>query len=214
MRHTMATKSGRYWSNVMSQRFLLVDFENIQRIHLASVPKDTSVLFVIGARQKSLPTALAMEAQALGDRFTYVSITEVQPNAVDFCIAFYLGEYLTKNPTAEYVILSKDKKGFDPLVRHLTAERGLSVRRVNAQKDAFSSAPPHIAEEDTFPRLIKLLGKEKSRPLKRSGLEGKIKSYFPKLSPDNRRALLDRLYSEGLVSASGSNLTYTLHSVG
>jgi hypothetical protein len=99
-------------------------------------------------------------------------------------------------------------------VRHLTVERGFSVRRVNAQKDAFSSTPPHIAEEDTFPRLIKLLGKEKSRPLKRSGLEGKIKSYFPQLSADNRHALLDRLYNEGVVSASGSNLTYALPSVG
>jgi hypothetical protein len=198
----------------MSQRFLLVDFENIQDIDLANVPKDTSVLFVIGAKQKSLPTALAMKAQALGDRFTYVSIAEVQPNAVDFCIAFYLGEYLTKNPTAKCVILSKDKKGFDPLVRHVTVQRGLSVRRVNAQKDAFSSAPPHIAEEDAFPRLIKLLSKEKSRPLKRAGLEGKIKSYFPKLSADIRRALLDRLYNERVVSASGSNLRYALPSVG
>jgi hypothetical protein len=214
MPHITATKSGRDWSNVMSQRFLLVDFENIQDIDLASVPKDTSVLFVIGAKQKSLPTALAMEAQALGDRFTYVSIREVQPNAVDFCIAFYLGEYLTKNPTAECVILSKDKKGFDPLVRHLTVQRGLSVRRVNAQRNAFSSAPPHIAEEDEFPRLIKLLGKEKSRPLKRAGLEGKIKSYFPKLSSDNRRALLDRLFNERVVSASETNLTYALPSVG
>jgi hypothetical protein len=198
----------------MSQRFLLVDFENIQRIDLTSVPKNTNVLFVIGAKQKSLPTPLAMGAQALGDRLTYVSITDVQPNAVDFCIAFYLGEYLTKDPTAECVILSKDKRGFDPLVRHLTVERGLSVRRVNAQKDAFSSAPPYIAEEDAFPRLIKLLGKEKGRPLRRAGLEGKIKSYFPKLSADNRRALLARLYAEGVVSASGSTLTYAFPSAG
>jgi len=198
----------------MSQRFLLVDFENIQDIGMASVPKDTSVLFEIGAKQKNLPTALAMEAQALGDRFTYVSIREVQPNAVDFCIAFYLGEYLTKNPTAECVILSKDKKAFDPLVRHLTVQRGLSVRRVNAQREAFSSAPPHMAEEDEFSRLIKLLGKEKSRPLKRVGLEGKIKSYCPKLSSDNRRALLDRLFNERVVSGSETNLTYALPSVG
>jgi PIN domain len=194
----------------MTKQMLLVDFENIQKVDLSNIPNDTSVFFVLGAMQKNVPTELAMQAQALGDRFTYVSIKEVQPNAVDICIAFYLGEYLAKKPTAECVILSKDKKAFDPLVRHLTVERGFRVRRANAQKDAFSSVTPNVAKQDAFLRAIELLGKEKSLPLKRTGLEGKVKSYFPKLSANERRALLDRLFAEGRVSESGSKLRYSL----
>ena len=95
----------------------------------------------------------------------------VQRNACDFCIAFYLGEYLAQNPKAECVILSGDKKGFDPLVQHLTAERGLDVRRVGAQKEAFpeENAP---TRGNPFERLTALLKKEKALPRKRKGLEG------------------------------------------
>ena len=194
----------------MSKRVLLVDFENIQTVDLTTIPKDTKVLCVFGAKQKSVPNELVGQAQALGDRFTYKFIKAVQPNAADFCIAFYLGEYLTKNPTAECIILSKDKKGFDPLVRHLTEERKFHVRRVNAQKDAFPSVAPRVTGKGNFQRAIELLRKEKHRPLKRSGLEGKIRSYFPKLTVDEHRALLKHLFAEGMVSESGSKLIYSL----
>jgi len=73
-------------------------------------------VLVLGARQSKLPTELAVQTQPLGDRFAYVRINVPQPTGVDFCIAFYLGEYLTRNPGADCVMLSRDKKGFDPLV--------------------------------------------------------------------------------------------------
>jgi len=41
----------------------------------------------------------------------YVRILSVERNACDFVIAFYLGEYLTANPTAECSILSKGQEG-------------------------------------------------------------------------------------------------------
>jgi hypothetical protein len=103
----------------MAERILLVDYENVQAVDLGRIPQDVHIRFVLGAKQKTLPAELSMQAQPLGTRFEYVGIKDVQPNAVDFCIAFYLGEILTRNPKAECVVLSKDKKGFDPLVRHL-----------------------------------------------------------------------------------------------
>jgi len=161
----------------MSERILLVDYENIQAVDLQKLPTDVMVRFVLGGKQAKLPSELAIHAHAMGDRFAYVRILSVERNACDFCIAFYLGEFLRDNPKAECVILSKDKKGFDPLVRHLTAERGLNVRRVSAQKEAFPGdhAP---ALENNFERLTTLLKKEKALPRKRKGLEGKVKSGF------------------------------------
>ena len=76
------------------------------------------------------------------------------------------------------VILSKDRKGFDPLVRHLTVERGFKVRRVSAQEGAFEEISGTTLKTP-FERLIWLLKKEKVLPRKRKGLEGKVRSWFP-----------------------------------
>jgi hypothetical protein len=58
------------------------------------------------------------------------------------------------------VILSKDKKGFDPLMKHLTVERGFKVRRVSAQNDAFEEIPG-TTRKTPFERLTGLLKKER-----------------------------------------------------
>ena len=194
----------------MVERVLLVDFENVQGVDLKKLPGDVRVRLVLGAKQTKLPTEIVLQAQAMGERFAYVPIKSQQANGVDFCVAFYLGEYLTKNPKAECIVLSKDKKGFDPLVAHLTGERGFRVRRVDAQEDAFAVTAKPQPVKDNYSRMVELLGKEKSRPLKLAGLEGKIKCYFPKMSVAEHRALLERLIAERKVSDVGGKVSYAL----
>lgn len=195
----------------MTERVLLVDFENVQSLELAKLPPDVRVLLVLGAKQSKLPTELVLEASRMGARFSYVPIKGQAHNAVDFCVAYYLGEYLTKNPMAECVVLSKDKKGFDPLVEHLARERGFKVRRVSSQKEAFPAAAPKKAKTvDPYSRTLELLGKEETRPAKRSGLEGKIRSYFPAMAADVRQALLERLLKEGKVTDLAGKVSYAL----
>jgi hypothetical protein len=191
----------------VAERILLVDYENIQAVDLLKLTDDVKVRFILGGKQGKLPSELAVQAHAMGERFDYVRILSVERNACDFVIAFYLGEYLTANPTAECIILSKDKKGFDPLVRHLKEERGFQVRRVSAQKDAFPDdhAP---SSSGPFERLTRLLKKEKAFPHKRKGLEGKVKSWFPQLSTEDRGLLVQRLFDDGFVSESGKSLTF------
>ena len=184
----------------MTNRILLVDYENIQAVDLAALPDDVKVGFVLGGKQGSLPAALAVQAHSLGSRFDYVRILSVERNACDFCIAFYLGELLHANPQAECVILSKDKKGFDPLLKHLTVERGFKVRRVNTQDDAFEENP--TTRKAPFERLIWLLKKEKVLPRKRKGLEGKVKSWFRDVSDEDRNGLVAQLFRDGFVKES------------
>lgn len=203
----------------MSERMLLVDYENVQAVALDQLPSDVHVLLVLGMKQSKLPTELALQAQALGGRFKYVPIRGQAANAVDFCIAFHLGEELCRNPAAECVILSKDKKGFDPLVKYLESERGLNVRRVSTQKEAFPEKPTTpvsklkasaVVGEAPFERVLTLLKKEQSRPLKRAGLEGKVKSYHPAMPAAERRSLVERLFRDGKVVEAGGKLTYHL----
>lgn len=196
----------------MTHRLLLVDFENVKAVDLASVPPDVRVRVVLGAKIAQLPTELALQAQAMGDRFAYVAIRGVAPNAVDFCIAFYLGEYLANDPTAECVILSRDKKGFDPLVKHLVTQRQFNVRRVDEQRDAFSSAirKKQVEVGDPYQRTLEILAKEKSKPQKRSGLLGKIKSYHPQLSDEQQSSMADRLFKDGKVAEIDGKLQFAL----
>ena len=195
----------------MTERVMLVDFENVQSVELVKLPADVRVFLVLGAKQSKLPTELVLDASGMGERFSYVPIKGQAHNAVDFCVAYYVGEYLTKNPAAECVVLSKDKKGFDPLVKHLAEDRGFKVRRVSQQKEAFPvAAPKKTAEADPYTRAVKLLTKEKHRPAKRSGLEGKIKCYFPTMTADQRQAILERLLKAGKVTETAGKVGYAL----
>jgi len=186
----------------MTERILLVDYENIQAVDLETLPDDVKVGFVLGGKQGTLPTRLVVAAQSMGSRFDYVRILSAERNACDFCIAYYLGELLHANPQAECVILSKDKKGFDPLVKHLTAERGFKVRRVSEQHDAFDEIAG-TTRKTPFERLIWLLKKEKVLPRKRQGLEGKVESWFSDISAEERAASVERLFQDGIVKESG-----------
>ena len=121
----------------MPESVLLVDYENIGKIDLAAIPEGVRVPFFFGASQRTVPTDFLKAALRLGERFIPIDIEGQGKNALDFHIAFYLGEYLVRSPDTACVIFSKDK-GFDPLVRHL-ARRGFAVRRANTMGEALGA---------------------------------------------------------------------------
>ena len=206
----------------MSQRLLLVDYENVQALDVATIPDDVRVHVVLGAKQKTVVAKVEAKMKPLGDRATVNRIKTLAPNAVDFCIAYYLGEELAQRPDTACIVLSKDKKGFDPLVVHLTKERRRQVRRVNSQREAFSAVTKtkkakvkaakveSVAAGPHYERLLTLLRKEPVRPLKRKGLLGKLKSWFPALDLGRRESLLQRLFGDGHVRDANGSVTYHL----
>lgn len=193
----------------MTDRLLLVDLENVQKVDLSLVPSEGRVMIFYGVTQKKLPEELVVQAQPLGARLKWIKISGQGPNALDFHIAFYLGQELAHRPTSECTIFSRDT-GFDPLIRHLQV-LGHVCRRVQSLKAAFPDQP-RAPDPDHFKRLIALLTKETARPTKRKGLAGKVKSWFPQLTEDVRLALLQRLFDESHVGESDKALTYALES--
>jgi PIN domain len=123
----------------MHKNILFVDYENVCKVDLNAIPADVLVPFFFGASQKSVPTDFMRAALKLGERFIPIDVEGQGKNALDFHIAFYLGEHLSKSPEASCIILSKDK-GFDPLVKHLAArqfrfcERQRSRRRFRLRR--------------------------------------------------------------------------------
>lgn len=198
----------------MNERTLFVDLENVQKVDLSQIPADVRVMVFYGITQKKLPEELVVQAQPLGARLKWIKISGQGPNALDFHIAYYLGQELATSPTTTCVILSRDT-GFDPLIRHLEAARH-ACRRVESLKGAFpvkerpASAKENLADPDPYVRLLVLLSKEKARPTKRKGLAGKVKSWFPSLTEDVRLALVQRLFSESRVREAKTLLSYDL----
>jgi hypothetical protein len=199
----------------MNESLLLVDYENVGRVELATIPKGVRVLLFFGTSQKSVPTTFLKSALKLGERFVPIDVEGRGKNALDFHIAVYLGEYLAKAPTTGCMILSKDK-GFDPLVKHL-AGRHLAVRRVESVKDAFSVSR-QTAGRDEAPNLGAaqkaavnwLYGMQKNRrPRKRKGLVAHLNSHFAKkMSESQIQALIDQMIADKQLADLNGTLTY------
>ena len=222
----------------MSERVLLVDYENIGKIDLAAIPDGVRVPFFFGASQRTVPTEFLKAALKLGERFVPIDIEGQGKNALDFHIAFYLGEYLARAPDTACVILSKDK-GFDPLVRHLS-RRGFAVRRANSMAEALTArasaaaasrspagarsgarresrrdgprreGPPSEVGSLKGEALHLLAGTQKvRRPRKRKGLIAVLHSHFSQKVPDAElQRLVDQLIAEGTLSETNGAITY------
>ena len=204
----------------MTESVLLVDYENIGKIDLAAIPAEVRVPFFFGAAQRSVPTDFLKAALKLGERFMPIDIEGQGKNALDFHIAFYLGEYLAQDPRTVCVILSKDK-GFDPLIRHLT-RRGFAVRRANTVAEAFAHrAQPAATRHSRAPAqrqgatlmdhaLALLAGTQKlRRPRKRKGLIAVLHSHFSQKVPEQDvQQLIDQMIAEGRLSETNTGITY------
>lgn len=112
----------------MTSNFILVDFENVQPDILASVTQAKfGVIVFVGASQTKVPFEIAAALQQMGPDAAYVKISGNGKNALDFHIAFWIGQLSARYPSAAFHIISKDN-GFDPLIAHLK-ERGISAAR-------------------------------------------------------------------------------------
>ena len=191
----------------MTETVLLVDYENVQEIDLSKVPPAFDVRIFIGASQSRVPTELLTQALERGGPTKVVRIDGAASNALDFHIAFYLGEYFTERPKAKFVILSGDK-GFDPLVRHLTS-RKCDCRRISALSQLDGHGP--TAHDDKVKRVVEWLSAmdKKARPRKRKTLAAHIGSYYQKKLPaEEVESLIDCLIYKRQISISGMALTY------
>lgn len=107
----------------MKNNYILIDYENIQPKNLTILDgHEFKVIVFVGSNQAKIPFELASALQALGNNAEYVKAGGNGPNALDFHIAFYIGELAQRDPDGYFHIISKDA-GFDPLIKHLKERR-------------------------------------------------------------------------------------------
>ncbi len=112
----------------MRTNYVFIDYENVQIKSLDLLATaEFKVLLFLGPNNTKLPVELVIAMQNLGDRAKYITLDTPGNNALDFHIAFYLGNVAASDPTAFLHIISKDT-GFDSLIQHLKIKKIFCVR--------------------------------------------------------------------------------------
>jgi PIN domain len=147
----------------MKTNYVLIDYENVQVKSLALLSDNANEQFQVrvflGKTNTKLGRDLVIAMHALGSRAAYVELDSSGPNALDFHIAFYLGELVAIDSSAFFHIISKDK-GFDPLVAHLKSRNVLAARSASIEtmpcfvKSLTAKAAPAKAIEKPAPKVI------------------------------------------------------------
>lgn len=192
----------------MTEKLILVDYENVQQFNLESLNVGFQVAIFVGASQKSIPTVLALKAHELGSRVRWHRVEANGKNALDFFIAHELGRIAESGRQQECIVLSKDK-GFDPLIRHLN-KNGLLCRRINSLLELDPIAEIH-GSDTNCKRVVEVLSKseKKTRPRKRKTLAQHILAMFQnKIDQAEVDRIVDTLFAQKLISESNGALTY------
>lgn len=196
----------------MRTNYVLIDFESVQPTQLVALDQDHfKVMLFVGARQAKLPYEIAVAIHRLGAKVEYIKISGNGPNALDFHIAFYIGEIVSSDPTAYFHIISKDT-GFDPLIQHLRAKKILAARAKDISEIPLVKAANSKSPEQRFEIVVaKLRQLKASKPRTVKTLKSTIASLFQnQLSEGEVSAVLDVLHSSGLVAITDEKVTYAL----
>jgi PIN domain len=192
--------------------FVLVDFENVQPnsgTFLHGVPYKIKVF--VGAKQAKVPFEMARTLQAFGPSVEYIQIDGHGKNALDFHIAYYIGRLAAENPGARFHLISNDT-GFDPLIKHLTAQ-GISCQR-SKSLGAAASLQPSDSELDLerVDAVIANLAKRKAaKPRTLKTLRSTINALFAnQLSERDLDLLVERLTDRGAIDISDGKVHYHL----
>jgi hypothetical protein len=205
--------------------YILIDHENVQATaaELSGLDADSvKVLVFVGTQQSKLTFELAEQMQRLGDSGRYVKASGNGPNALDFHIAFYLGQLVEQDPKATFVLVSKDK-GFDPLVVHLNAKqvaasRVASIAQVRvppkpaAKKVIVADTGKLDGPEDRMKVVLAdLTRRGASRPRTLKTLTNTVGALFRQtLKPDELDGLIRLLQTKGVITVDGTKVRYTL----
>ena len=196
----------------MRTNYVLIDFESVQPEALELLAHDHFRLLVfVGASQSKIPFETAAAVQNLGTRAEYIKISGNGPNALDFHIAYYIGQLAAADPTAYFHIVSKDS-GFDPLIQHLKSKK-IFAGRVKDLTDiplvkASNTKSPEEKVEIVLTKL-KQLGSSKPRTVKT--LSSSIASLFQKqLGEEEVAAIVENLIQQGHLTISGTKVTYAV----
>ena len=196
----------------MRTNYVLIDYESVQPEDISALKYDPfRVIVFVGAHQSKLSYETAAALQQMGSSAEYVKISGTGPNALDFHIAFYIGQLVGKDPEAYFHIVSKDA-GFDPLLSHLKTRKIRALRVKTVGDIPILKACNAKSTPDRIAVIIDYLHKRgAAKPRTVTTLTSTLGALFLRqLSTEELSALLTALQELGYVSIAGTKVSYSL----
>jgi len=196
--------------NHLRTNIVLIDFESVRPETLVGLEHDHFKVFIfVGASQAKVPFEVATALQRMGENAEYVKISGNGKNALDFHIAFYIGQLAAQDPTAYFHIISKDS-GFDPLLQHLKSKkifsaRSPSVADIPLVKTSNKKTP--IERAQLFIEKLKQPNATKPRAVKT--LSSAIGTFFQKQITDAEvAAVITEMKKIGFITVADNKVSY------
>jgi hypothetical protein len=205
----------------MAEKIALIDYQNINDEHLTALAPSlrhyNRILLFIGSSelaaksQKPEPVFIKKMMDG-GVRLDLIPIPAQGNNNLDLHLAYYLGKLLAEEPNARYVIATKDKNDFGPLIAHLQ-DRGIACERMGPPKaakpvkagPAAKSKPVRTISGQThdFAEIVEALRSEKvRRPKKKDGLIHWLESRSAITAPLSAQQACDGMIRQQLIAVS------------
>ncbi len=194
----------------MKNNYILIDYENVQPRNLDILNgQPFKVLVFVGTNQTKVPIDFASALQALGDNAEYIKISGNGCNALDFHIAFYIGQISERDSNAYFHIISKDT-GFDPLINHLKSRNIFAHREKDlAEIPLLKYANATSTEERIGAVVNSLAARGHSRPRKVKTLANTINALFMKKLEENEiMDLIEQMCQKQYVVIDNENVSY------
>lgn len=196
----------------MKSNYVLIDYENVQPEAISALDKEHfKVIVFVGATQTKVTYEVASAMQHLGTRAEYIKISGNGSNALDFHIAYYIGQIAAKDTEAYFHIVSKDT-GFDPLIAHLKSKKILACRSKDVNEiPIVKVSNTKTIEEKISIVLENLKQRGASRPRAIKTLSSTIQSVFQKQLPESELAtIIAKIQEQGAISVVGTKVSYNL----
>ena len=191
--------------------YVLIDYESVQPSQLELLNRDDFVAYVfVGKAQAKLSFETVSAIQDLGERAKYIKISGAGPNALDFHIAYYIGQISTADPEAFFHIISKDK-GFDPLIEHLRERKVFSVRSETIGEIPIIRASKARTPKERMGLVVERLQSGSSRPRTLSALRSTIESIlYKQIGESDVQAIIDQMSKAGLITVTDERVSFKL----
>lgn len=196
--------------NTLRQNIILIDFENVQPESINALEDNCfKVIIFVGANQTKIPFDIAASIQRMGTNAEYVKISGNGKNALDFHIAFHIGQLAQQNPNAYFQIISKDS-GFDPLIQYLKSKKILSARLSNIDDIPIIKTIKAKLPKDRVQLYIEKLKEPKvSKPRTSKTLFNSINAFFQKqLTEQDIQTIINKMAEVKFISITDEKISY------
>ena len=175
----------------------------------AGTPAAQTYSSLVAPDEENVSFEFATALQNLGENANYQRISGNGSNALDFHIAFYIGQLAATDANSFFHIISRDK-GFDPLIAHLRERKIYALRHRDISEIPFVRISNANSSDEKIDAIVaSLKSRGSSRPRKVKTLAGTVNALFKKtLDEVEQNVLITELKKRGHIIVNDQSVSY------